>query len=57
MQAAGHAPSYKTEVPTKSMNINIWITVTENQLFRRDSYALIIFLKKTKKSVVKVQSL
>ena len=46
--------SYKTEVPTKSMDINIWAIAIENQLFRRGPYTQLNFFKKMKKSVVKV---
>ena len=32
------APSNKTPAFTKSMNIDIWVVVTSNQLFIRGSY-------------------
>ena len=41
-----NTPSYKTEVPTKSMNTDIWAIATENQLFRGGSYTEVIFFKK-----------
>ena len=32
------APSHETQAPTKSINMDIWIVGTSNQLFIRDSY-------------------
>ena len=36
----------KTQTLMKSMNMNIWVIGTLNQLFKRDSYTQIIFSKK-----------
>ena len=40
------APSNKTQVLTKSMNLSIWVVVTLNQLFIRGSYTEIKFSEK-----------
>ena len=41
-----NAPSNKTQVITKSMNMEIWEVGTLNQLFIRGSYTEIKFSKK-----------
>ena len=40
------APSNKTPALTKSMNMDIWVVGTSNQLFKRGSYTEIKFSKK-----------
>ena len=40
------APSNKTPVLTKSMNMDSWLVVTSNQLFRSGSYSETKFSKK-----------
>ena len=40
------APSNKTKVLKKSMNLGIWVVVTLNQLFIRGSYTEIKFSEK-----------
>ena len=39
------APSNKTPALTKSMNMDIWVVGTPNQLFRRGSYSETKFSK------------
>ena len=41
-----NAPSNKTSALTESMNMDIWVVGTTNQLFKRGSYAEIKFSKK-----------
>ena len=40
------APSNKTPALTKSMNMDSWLVVTSNQLFRKGSYSEKKFPKK-----------
>ena len=46
------APSNKTPALTKSMNMDIWVVGTSNQLFLKGSYTEAKFSKKTKNKVV-----
>ena len=47
-----NTPSHKTQVFTKSMNINIWVLGTLNHFFIRGSYTEIKFFKKMRKKTL-----
>ena len=49
------APSNETPGLTKSMNMNIWVVGTSNQLFRRSSYSETKFSKKIKWLLAKLR--
>ena len=51
------APQNKTQKLKQNMNVDIWVVSTLNQLFIRDSYNEIKFLKKIKQLVMKLRSL